>query len=259
MYYKLNTRDLLYKSDGTGGPFHAVVRISYESYDAFGSKLLLDSASTIIDDKSTGSFEDKELIGSMDLRRKEHRTFVLKIMARDMNRDQQSTVFLRVEKDGAGIRQYFMPVDTAHGLPLFTDHFKGGIVRVRCEVCAGQELQGAHYPAKTNLPVPVFTSAPSGPAPSGEPDSTFRVTVDSDGRFTLDLSRPGIYHLPIPARHRRDFSLFVRGADAYPVVDRRDRHAETIALHHQHAGVRSHGRCARSAQGGGAFLDGRLR
>ncbi len=23
VYYKLNTKDLLYKSDGTGGPFHA--------------------------------------------------------------------------------------------------------------------------------------------------------------------------------------------------------------------------------------------
>lgn len=217
VYYKLSTKDLLYKSDGTGGPFHAVVRISYESYDAFGSKLLLDSASTIIDDESLDPAEDKELIGSMDLRRKEHRTFVLKIMARDMNRDQQSTVFLRVEKDGAGIRQYFMPVDTAHGLPLFTDHFKGGIVRVRCEVCAGQELQGAHYPAKTNLPVPVFTSAPSGPAPSGEPDSTFRITVDSEGLFTMDLSRPGIHYLKPDTARYSGFSLF-SVEDAYPVV-----------------------------------------
>lgn len=59
VYYKLNTKDLLYKSDGGGGPFHAVVRISYESYAAFGSSVLLDSASTIIDDESLDPSEDK--------------------------------------------------------------------------------------------------------------------------------------------------------------------------------------------------------
>ncbi|MBK7102684.1 MAG: hypothetical protein IPH63_12985 [Flavobacteriales bacterium] len=91
VYFKLNTKDLLYKSDGTGGPFHATLRISYESYDSFGSKTLLDSASTIIDDESVDPSEDKELIGSMDLRRKEHRSFILKVVARDLNRDLQST------------------------------------------------------------------------------------------------------------------------------------------------------------------------
>ncbi len=49
-----------------------------------------------------------------------------------------------MEKDAAGIRQYFMPVDTANGLPLFTDHFNGGSVRVRCEMCAGKQLFGTH-------------------------------------------------------------------------------------------------------------------
>jgi GWxTD domain-containing protein len=218
VYYKLSTRDLLYKSDGTGGPFHAVVRISYESYEAFGSKVLLDSASTIIDDESLDPNEDKELIGSMDLRRKDRRSFVLKIMARDLNRDLQSTVFLRVEKDGLGTRQYFMPVDTLHGLPLFTDHFKGGTVRVRCERCAGRELQGAYFKARTTLPAPVFTTSASNTPPSTAPDSTFQVTVDKEGLFSLDLSRPGIHQLRSDTGLNAGFSLY-SVADAYPLVE----------------------------------------
>lgn len=216
VYYKLSTKDLLYKSDGGGGPFHAVVRISYESYDAFGSKLLLDSASTIIDDESTDPSEDKELIGSMDLRRKEHRSFVLKIMARDLNRDQQSTVFLRVDKDGLGTRQYFMPVDTAHGLPLFTDHFKGGAVRVRCETCAGKTLAVEHLPANNALPVPVFnTSASAGN--KVVPDSTFRVQVNNDGLFDLDLNTPGTYRIAADTASEATYCLY-SVADAYPLV-----------------------------------------
>ncbi|MBK8708144.1 MAG: hypothetical protein IPN30_06585 [Flavobacteriales bacterium] len=219
VYYKLSTRDLLYKSDGTGGPFHARVRISYESYNGYGSKVLLDSASTLIDDETVDPSEDKELIGSMDLRRKEQRSFVLKIMAHDLNRDQRSTTYLRVEKDGLGIRQYFMPVDTAKGLPLFTDHFDGRTVRVRCEVCAGQELVGAHYTTNTALPVPVFTASYStAPAtPTEVADSTFRVQVDADGLFTMDLRKPGVYHVKPDTATLAGYSIF-SVEDAFPYV-----------------------------------------
>lgn len=216
VYYKLSTRDILYKSDGTGGPFHASLRVSYESYDAYGGKMLLDSASTLIDDESTDPTEDRELIGSMDLRRKEQQSFILKVMARDMNRDLESTVYIRVEKDGMGIRQYFMPVDSAHGLPLFTDHFKGGKVRVLCEVCAGKELRGTHHPLRGALPAPVFTTS-SSEDETGEVDSTFQIHVDEAGMFTLDLNKPGTYHLLPDTAERAGYTLFSVD-DAYPFV-----------------------------------------
>ncbi|HQW39974.1 MAG: GWxTD domain-containing protein [Flavobacteriales bacterium] len=217
VYYKLNTREILYKSNGTGGPFHASVRISYESYDAYGGKVLLDSASTLIDDESIDPTEERELIGSMDLRRKEQQPFILKVMARDLNRDLETTVYVRVEKDGMGIRQYFMPVDTAYGLPLFTDHFKGGVIKVRCEVCSGQELRGAHHPIGTTLPAPVFTSGSTLEALESSVDSTFLIQVDSEGEFTLDLSRPGTYHLLPDTAQRAGYTLFSVD-DAYPFV-----------------------------------------
>lgn len=221
VYYKLSTKDLLYKSDGTGGPFHAVVRISYESYDAFGSKNLLDSASTIIDDESLDPGEDKELIGSMDLSRKEHRSFVLKVMARDLNRDQQSTVFLRVDKDGVGSSQYFMPEDTAKGLPLFTDHFKGGAVRVRCETCTGKTLFGEHYPVNSVLPTPVFTTSGNSSSNTSKPDSSFRVSVNEDGVFTLDLQRPGMYRVRTDTTREVGYVLH-SVVEAYPLVTSTD-------------------------------------
>ncbi|MBK7101961.1 MAG: GWxTD domain-containing protein [Flavobacteriales bacterium] len=216
VYFKLNTKDLLYKSDGTGGPFHATLRISYESYDSFGSKTLLDSASTIIDDESVDPARTKELIGSMDLRRKEHRSFILKVVARDLNRDLQSTVFLRVQKDAAGSNQYFMPVDTAHGLPLFTEHFNGGSVDVLCETCAGKHLFGTHAKGSTVMPAPVFTSLGSSTA-AAPPDSTFQVQVGSDGRFTMDLSTPGIYRLRMDTTTDAGFALY-SVQDAFPLV-----------------------------------------
>lgn len=218
VYYKLNTADLLYKSDGTGGPFHAVVRISYEAYDAFGSKVLLDSASTVINDASISPSEEKELIGSMDLRRNERRAFVLKVIARDLNRDVQSTVFLRVDRDGQASSQYFMPVDTSHGLPYFADHFRRGTVRVLCEACTGSALFVRRFPARTTLPAPVFTtSAPADPAINAPADSSFTVHVNADGYFNLDLARPGAYRIFKDTVGAPGYAVY-SVSEAYPIV-----------------------------------------
>ena len=222
IYFKLNTADLLYKSDGTGGPFHAKVRIRYEAYDSFGAKAPLDSASTLIDDSSPEPTEEKDLIGSMDLRRTHQHPFVLKVVAHDLNRDLESAVFLRVERDGELTNQSFMPVDTSHGLPYFTDHFKGGTVRVRCAVCTGKELTVRHHPARTTLPAPVFTSTPPvDPAINAPADSTFRVRVDADGHFKLDLRRPGAYRILTDTSAAPSYSLHSI-TEAYPIVTTTD-------------------------------------
>ncbi|MCB9163444.1 MAG: GWxTD domain-containing protein [Flavobacteriales bacterium] len=222
IYFKLNTADLLYKSDGTGGPFHARVRVHYEAYDSFAAKTPLDSASTLIDDASTDPAEAKDLIGSMDLRSAREQPFVLKVVAHDLNRDLESAVFLRVDRNAGLTGQYFMPVDTSHGLPYFTDHFKGGTVRVRCEVCTGRELIVAHHPARTALPAPVFTSsAPIDPAINAPADSTFRVLVDANGHFKLDLTRPGAYRILPDTGSAPAYALY-SVTEAYPLVTTTD-------------------------------------
>lgn len=217
VYYKLSTRDLLYKSDGSGGPFRSVVRVTYEAYTDWNMRTLLDSASTMVVDKSTDPAEDKELIGSMDLRHKEQRSFVLKVMARDLNRDSHNTVFLRVDRSGAMTSQYFLPVDSAKGLPLFDDHLNvGQHMTVRSETYAGRTLAVRHYAEDGSFPVPVFTT--NGPGKSTPvPDSTFQVAVNAEGLFTMDLVRAGTYHLRADTASANGFSLFAL-SNAYPYV-----------------------------------------
>lgn len=217
VYYKLNTKDLLYKSDGSGGPFRCAVRIAYESYADWNSKLLLDSASTLIHDKSTDTNEDRELIGSMDLRRNEHRTFVIRVTARDLNRDVSSSVVVLVERDQASSRQYFLPTDTSTSLPIFDDHLlPHQVINVRSDVFAGRTLIGSHHPTSTDLPAPVFAAAEmqrkDPPA-----DSTFTVTADSLGRFRFGPTKAGIYHLRPDTTSDKGFTLFVL-TESYPYV-----------------------------------------
>lgn len=217
VYYKLNTRDLLYKGDGSGGPFRAVVQIKYEAYADWSTKNLLDSAATLIQDKSYDTDEDRELIGSMDLRRKEQRSFILKIVARDLNRDNESTVYLRVERDGAASHQYFMPIDTAKGLPLFDDHLAlGSVVKVRSDVFAGKTLSCQKYAVDDLLPVPVFTTSNST-IREYFPDSAYSITVSDEGTFLMQLEEPGTYHIRTDTTAVDGFSLFALD-ETYPYV-----------------------------------------
>ena len=73
--YKLSTSDLLYKSDGQGGPYRSSVRITYAAYADRKCTQLLDSASTMVRDQAGTPGEDKDLIGSMEMRRSSQGTF----------------------------------------------------------------------------------------------------------------------------------------------------------------------------------------
>ena len=223
IYFKLHTRDLLYKSDGGGGPYQANVRVTYGTFADWDAKQLLDSASTLVHDVSTDTDEDRELIGRIDLRRTPQRFFLIRVIARDLNRDNESTVVLRVDPDELSMAKYFMPTDPRNDLPFFDDHLMPGQqVRVRSDLYAGRTLQGSHHPTEENLPTPVFASG-SGNRPDPPSDSTFTVQVGEDGRFDLELHGPGVYHFQVDTSTGEatgnGFSLFVL-ADCYPIVGR---------------------------------------
>jgi GWxTD domain-containing protein len=217
IYYKLHTKDLLYKSDGSGGPYKASVRITYESYTDWTAKTLLDSSSTLIQDRSVDTNEDMELVGSMEMRRNENRSFVVKISARDLNRESQNVVFLRVDRDPQGTRQYFLPVDPGNNVPYFTDHLSpGSRVELRNGALAGRTLHGMHHPSDVSLPAPVFTTS-SAPTPKIGSDSSFTVTLDENGYAKLQLDRPGVYHLQNDSATEIGYSMFVL-SESYPYI-----------------------------------------
>lgn len=218
LYYKVPTRDLLYKSDGGGGPYVANLRLRCELHADWNSRSPFDSLSVSVQDVTADTGEDKELVGSVDLRRTERTSYVLRVTLQDTHRDTRSTVVLRVERGEGASRQLFLPVDPRNGLPLFDDHpTAGSMVKVRCEALRGRMLHGAHHVVDPVLPAPVFTTSATAAAVR-QADSTFTVAVDpEDGTFTLDLERPGVYHLRPDENGDRGYTLFVLD-QAYPYV-----------------------------------------
>ncbi len=216
IYFKLRTADLLYKGTGGGGPYHARVVMSYEAYPAPGSRNLLDSSSTFVKDQSMVPNEDKELIGNMQLKNIGDASFVLRITARDLNRDAESTVMLRVERGIPGGGQEFLPVG-ANGLPLFDDHVQPGTtLKIESDSHAGALLHVDHYPPVTKLPAPVFAEV-APPALDALPDSSFTIRVQPDGRFNFTVGTSGFYHFRADTTSMSGYTLFVP-TDAYPTV-----------------------------------------
>lgn len=207
IYFKLHTLDLLYKSVGGGGPFHAKVLLRYEAYPSIGSSTLLDSASTYVKDSSTDPTEDKDLIGSIEIKRNDQRSFVVKVTARDLNRDSESAVFLPVERSETGARQDFLPL-MPNGVPLFGDHLQAGEhIKVMCEQYAGRTLVVQHFQSSDKLPAPVFTNYNEQP-PVVKLDSTYTVQVDREGGFDFTAAADGFDHFRPDTTVTTGFTLF---------------------------------------------------
>jgi GWxTD domain-containing protein len=213
IYFKLNTADLLYKSAG-GGPFRAQVLLKYMSYSGWDMKQLLDSASTYVKDQSDRPNEDKELIGSLEMRNTKASSYVILLTARDLNRDVESSLVIAVER-GVGGRQDFLPMDQ-RGLPLFDDHVAAGSeLRVMCEQHAGATLYAEHYKHGPRLPLPVFTEEASTSTPS--PDSTFTLQVGPDGWFAYRADAHGFTHFRPDTARNDGYTVFVLD-ESYPTV-----------------------------------------
>lgn len=216
IHYKVSTADLLYKSDGNG-PFKAQARITYAAYADPGARQLLDSASTLITDRSEAPSEERELIGAMELRRRAGAAFTVLVTARDLHRDSEAKVLLTVDPAAGAWTQSYMPIDPANGLPLFTDQLPAGrAVSVRCDRCAGEHVRITRSPIAAKLPAPVFSGEARG-RDEPEPDSLFAVSADANGRIDLGPLPVGSYLLRA-ASDTTGFALHVLN-QAFPYVD----------------------------------------
>jgi GWxTD domain-containing protein len=216
IHYKVNTADLLYKSDGSG-PFKAQARLTYATYSSPEARQLRDSASTLLTDRMDGPAEERELIGAMELRREPGEAFTIVVTVRDLHREGEGKVMIQVADDAAARTQYYMTIDPANGLPLFTDHVPSGMpVSVRCERCAGDSIRIARYPMPPSLPSPVFSGEPRGRADPAS-DSAFTALANENGRIDLGVLPTGSYQLVSPG-DSAGYAVHVL-EQAYPYVD----------------------------------------
>jgi GWxTD domain-containing protein len=215
--FRLRTQDLLYRSEMGGPPYKAAVRITYLAYADAAMRQMVDSGSTVVNDRSDDPTEGKELLGGLDLHRPELRPWWVRVIAYDANREAYAEKLLAFHDGGTGIRHAFLPVAATSGRPYFDDHLSpGNLVNVRCDTYAGSTLLVEWFAPVTALPPPVFSLGTTLHIDTVA-DSTFTITVGEDGTFQQLLDRAGRYHFrPDPTSHE-GFTLHAF-TDAYPGI-----------------------------------------
>lgn len=217
LHYKLHTEDLLYRRGGEGDPFAALVRIHFETFDAADRKLLIDSGTVFVSDLSENSAQEKELIGSLSLKRIPEKDVLVLLTAHDLYRDIQSVRRLEVPKAQTANRQDFLLLDAETNIPYFTDRpTPSRAMKVFCPQCRDTEITGSFHPLRSELPRPVFSPS-NGNNQVQSADSMFVLRFDEQGFAKFDPKRKGIYHLRPDSSLENGLSVVILG-DSYPTI-----------------------------------------
>ncbi len=215
--FKLTTTDLLYRRGGEGDPFATLIRVHFDAFDANNRKVLLDSSTIYITDLTEDPLEEKELYGSLPMKRFKEKEVLVIIKAHDLYRDIQSIRRIDLSAHRVGHRMNFMLYDPQRGVPILRDQLSHPYpVTIHADQYKGKKLFGFYFEEDNSIPPPIFATR-GVPLPPVDPDSIFTVFVNAEGQVDLNPTKTGIYHLQLDTSRTDGLSISVLGS-AYPEV-----------------------------------------
>lgn len=207
VYFKIETRDLLYTKKESDEKFLAKVKLKWKLFESYESKKIVDSSFTILTDRGEPG-TDKNIIGHFEFKAETPNKYVLQVMATDIYRRSSKKVFVEVDKTNPHNRQNFMLRDDLSGLPLFDKHIPlGKTIRIKCNNPLIQTLYGRHYNRNFPLAVPPFAIY-NPKSFEYDADSLFVLSISGKGVFRTEIAGKGIYHLQTDTTNKLGLTLF---------------------------------------------------
>ena len=107
LYFKIQTKELLYTRENSTKPFESTVKIQYEIYETSRGKILIDSSSKELIDYKTvkGS---KIIIGRIPLKIMQGNNSVMRVVVEDLNKKVEVDEVIRINKTEKKSSQYFL-------------------------------------------------------------------------------------------------------------------------------------------------------
>lgn len=214
VYYKFNTKYLLYVKQFDEKMFTAKFSLKGELYENDEMKALIDSSRvSTADNNNTVS---KYITGNIDLRNKKSGAHILKLTFSDLNKNTTVESFLTINRGNHNGRQNFMLLN-ADSVPAYTSY-----------VSPGQEFRLLFNNMKTNklfvryynrvFPVasPPYSTVKEKPIDL-KPDSIFTVTLTDGSTAMLNFTKKGIYHFQADTSQKEGFTVF-RFDDDFPEI-----------------------------------------
>ena len=107
LYIEVLTKNLLYVRENSSTPFEAEVKISYEIYNDYRAKELLDSATKVLYDYKN-SIGDKKILSRIPLSIPFGMQPVLKVVSYDVNKKVKSETVIEIDKKDKFSNQFFL-------------------------------------------------------------------------------------------------------------------------------------------------------
>ena len=205
VYYKFNTKNLLYVKQFDEKMFTAKFSLKGELYENDVMKVLLDSNTiSLADNNNTVS---KDITGNIDLKDKKPGAHILKLTFSDLNKNTTVESFLTVNRDNHNDRQNFMLLN-ADSVPAYKSY-----------VSSEQEFRLLFNNMKTNklfvryynrmFPVasPPYSASNEKPIDL-KADSIFTVPLTDGSTSILNFNNKGIYHFQADTNQKEGFTLF---------------------------------------------------
>lgn len=122
LFFKLNSKNILYSKTPTDTVFSARLQIKYKVFDWEDRKNLIDSATISVWDYGKNN-EERVLTGNLNMNVNSGKRYFLEIRIRDTNRDLNVLNYHSIDKRKNSNRQYFLLSDTS-GKVLFGNNFQ---------------------------------------------------------------------------------------------------------------------------------------
>lgn len=216
--FKIRSKELLYtRPDGIN--FYSNVVIAYRLTSTYDSHDFTDSASVrLMDNNNNG--EDKYLVGKIKVRARTLKNYYLRATVTDLNRSNDFTKVIFVQKDNDINRQNFVVQSKQTNTPLFNTFIKANEpVSIIYKDKISVKMFVRYYNRDFSLALPPFSESEIKPF-QYQPDSTFTVQLNN-GTLDFAVTKKGFYHLQLDTSKRDGLTLF-NFSETFPEVKKID-------------------------------------
>jgi GWxTD domain-containing protein len=214
IYFKVNTRDLLYTKAPEATSYSAWIEMNYRVLADYNSKQVIDSGSFIARDGDYKS-ESFELHGKFQFRMPAGQQAVMEVKFADANRGISYKHYVSIDKSISKSRQYFLLKREQQQVPLFRNYLTNGERAVLQLPKGDEKVYVKYYRRDFPLPPPPF-STNSSKGFSYQADSIFSLTA-FNGQVELYLPTKGFYHFQTDTTQRAGFTVY-RHHDNFPFL-----------------------------------------
>lgn len=206
LYFKIETKELLYTRENMASPFKAKVLISYKIYDNLQDRNVIDSASTQVVDVVPEQ-KDSEIIGSIRMKMAPSSKYVMRIETIDINRRQNNVTIEYIDKSPQS-RQNFMVLDPERKAPIFSPYLdRGQNVLIQLSSHSQQTVFGRYYDRNFPLAPPPFSMYNLKTFAYGA-DSLFEMQSDESGKVQMTIPVDGFFHFQTDTSSKTGLTLY---------------------------------------------------